>query len=96
LLHPADHPEVKPETIELLVRASAEFSDRAVMPEFGGKGGHPAIVPASLFSNILDFTKAGGLRQFWLDHADRCVRVQVEDPGVVFDIDTPSDYSGVQ
>ena len=34
----------------------------------------------------------GGLRQFWIDHADRCVRRKVDDPGVVFDLDTPGDY----
>ncbi|MEX2093532.1 MAG: NTP transferase domain-containing protein, partial [Pirellulales bacterium] len=34
LLHPADHPEVRRETIELLIRASAEQSNRAVMPEY--------------------------------------------------------------
>lgn len=92
LLHPADHPQVKRETIESLIRTAAEQPDRAVMPEYEGRGGHPAIVPAEMIPSILDFTDVGGLRQFWLDHADRCVRVAVLDPGVVFDIDTQSDY----
>jgi molybdenum cofactor cytidylyltransferase len=92
LLYPADHPNVEPETIEQLIRASAEFTGRAVMPEFAGKGGHPAIIPAGLVPNILDFSESGGLRQFWLDHANRCVRVPVEDAGVVLDMDTPADY----
>ena len=92
LLHLADHPEVKRETIESLVRASAQQPDRAVMPELDGRGGHPVVIPADLVSNILDFQDAGGLRQFWLENADRCVRLPLDDPGVLLDVDTPSDY----
>jgi CTP:molybdopterin cytidylyltransferase MocA len=92
LLHLADHPEVKRETIESLVRASAQQSDRAVMPQLDGRGGHPVVIPAGLVSNILEFQDAGGLRQFWLDHTNLCVRLPVDDPGVVLDVDTPSDY----
>jgi molybdenum cofactor cytidylyltransferase len=92
LLHLADHPAVKRDTLECLIRTSAEQPNRAVMPEFDGRGGHPVVIPAGLVSSILDFQAAGGLRQFWLDHAERCVRLPVDDPGVVLDIDTPSDY----
>jgi molybdenum cofactor cytidylyltransferase len=92
LLHPADHPCVKRETIEQLIRASAEHPDQAVMPDYDGRGGHPAIVPARLVPSILDFTSAGGLRQFWLDRPELCLRLPVDDPGVVFDVDTPADY----
>jgi len=92
LLHPADHPLVKLETIEQLIRASAEHADRAVMPEYAASGGHPAIVPAGLVPSILNFTAAGGLRQFWLDRPELCMRLPVDDAGVVVDVDTPSDY----
>ncbi len=59
LLHPADHPEVKRETIEFLLRAAAEQPGRAVMPEYEGQGGHPVVIPTSMVSSILDFAKAG-------------------------------------
>jgi CTP:molybdopterin cytidylyltransferase MocA len=92
LLHPADHPEVSRDTVESLVRTSAEQPDRAVMPEYEGQGGHPVVIPAEMVSSILDFADGGGLRQFWLNHADRCVRLSVDDRGVILDLDVPSDY----
>jgi molybdenum cofactor cytidylyltransferase len=92
LLHPADHPEVCRETIEFLIRASAEQAGRAVMPEHDGQGGHPVVIPAEMVYGILDFAGAGGLRQYWLDHPDACVRLPVDDPGVILDLDVPSDY----
>lgn len=95
LLHPADHPELKRDTIELLIRSSAEQTDRAVMPEYEGRGGHPTIIPAKMIPSILDFTDVGGLRKFWIDHADKCIRLRVSDSGVVRDIDTPDDYRSI-
>lgn len=92
LLHPADQPLVARETIEALVEASAAHPGRAVMPEYNGRGGHPVIIPAELVPRILAFTADGGLRQFWVEHAMQCMRIPVEDAGVVVDIDTPADY----
>jgi len=92
LLHPADHPDVKRETLDELVRAAAASPRSAIMPTCCSKGGHPVLIPAELVWNIAAYRGSGGLRQFWLDHADRCVRLPVEDPGVTRDIDTPADY----
>ena len=97
LLHPADHPQVRRETLDVLVATAAGAPGRAVMPEFDGQGGHPVLIPAALVREIISYDGTGGLRQFWLDHSQRCVRLPVDDQGVVIDIDLPSDYSlGVQ
>jgi molybdenum cofactor cytidylyltransferase len=94
LLHPADHPEVRRETLDLLIQMADEQPGRAVMPTFGGAGGHPALIAAELAVDIVSYEGSGGLRQFWIDNADRCVRHEVNDPGVIFDLDTPIDYQG--
>jgi molybdenum cofactor cytidylyltransferase len=94
LLHPADHPEVRRETLDLLIQIAAGQRGRAVMPTFGGAGGHPVLIAAELAVDIVAYEGPGGLRQFWIDHADRCVRQEIDDPGVVFDLDTPADHQG--
>ena len=94
LLHPADHPEVRRETIDLLIQLAAEQPGHAVMPTFGGAGGHPVLIAEELAVDIVSYEGPGGLRQFWIDRADRCIRREVDDPGVVFDLDTPADYEG--
>jgi molybdenum cofactor cytidylyltransferase len=92
ILHPADHPHLRPDTLRALTRTAARHRGCAVMPTFGNQGGHPVIVAAELVIPIVCCEGEGGLRQFWLDNAAKCVRLPVDDPGVVFDIDTPSDY----
>jgi molybdenum cofactor cytidylyltransferase len=92
LLQPADQPLVKRETIERLIGASAEQPARATMPEYGGRGGHPVVIPSELVPRILEFAAEGGLRQFWVENAANCLRIPVDDAGVVYDVDTPADY----
>lgn len=91
-IHLADHPFVRPDTARELFRAFDEAGDRAVMPEHLGRGGHPAIIPARVVDEILAWDGDGGLRAFWLAHANRCRRLPSNDPGTVRDIDTPEDY----
>ena len=92
LLHLADHPEVRLDTLEAITAKANAHLDQAVMPQFRGRGGHPVLIPPSVAKLICGYGGIGGLRQFWLDHPELCVRLPVDDPGVMFDIDTQSDY----
>jgi molybdenum cofactor cytidylyltransferase len=92
LLHPADHPKVRRETLDLLIQIAADYPGRAVMPTFGEAGGHPVLIAAELIIPIVSYEGSGGLRQFWIDYADQCIRVSVDDSGIVLDLDTQFDY----
>ncbi len=92
LLHPADHPFVPPAVIEALHRAARGHPGCAVMPEHRGRGGHPVLIPAELSAEILTWRGSGGLRSFWEANPHRCVRIAVDDPSIVFDIDTLEDF----
>lgn len=96
LLHPADHPSVCPATVEELINTWRAQPHCAVMPQFQGRGGHPVLIPASMIGPIRSFHRLGGLRQFWLDHPQRCIRVPVDDSATVFDLDYPGDYGAMQ
>ena len=89
LLHPADHPEVRVATLSVLIDTGAHYPDRAIIPEHDRRGGHPALIPTSLVTRLVAWSGEGGLRRYWQDHADQCIRVPVDDPSVVYDIDTP-------
>lgn len=92
LVQLSDHPEVRRDTLEAMIACSIAHAGQAVMPQFRSQGGHPVLIPADVARLILDCPQYGGLRQFWLDHPELCHRLAVDDPGVVFDVDTPSDY----
>lgn len=92
-LHPADHPEITPAVRSTLLAAVVETPDCAVMPEHGGRGGHPVWIPAAWIDRLLTLDDtSGGLRAVWERHAGEVQRVSVDDASAVLDLDTPEAY----
>ncbi|MCH7545783.1 MAG: nucleotidyltransferase family protein [Planctomycetes bacterium] len=92
LLHPADHPEVRPSTVMTLLEENRSHPQCVIIPEYRGRGGHPVLIPRSFVEDILAFTGSGGLRAFWTLHPAKCLRVSIDDPQTVLDLDTPEAY----
>ena len=88
LLQLGDHPELAGRTLDTLLATAGNKPGQAVVPTYHGKGGHPVVLPRSIAEQILTDDCSGGLRQFWLDRPELCQRIEVDDPGVVRDIDS--------
>jgi molybdenum cofactor cytidylyltransferase len=89
LLQLGDHPQVGAETLTTLFALASANPGRAILPEYQGKGGHPVLIPRTVIGEILSVECPGGLREYWLDHPDRCLRMAVLDASVICDIDQP-------
>lgn len=94
LLHPADHPFVARGTLDAVLGAG--WGEQAVAPRFQGKGGHPVLIPPGVRDTVLAFDGEGGLRRFWAERPGVRVFVDVSDPCVTLDLDTPEDYERVK
>ena len=90
LLHPADHPEVAPATLESLQKLAFEFPNLVLIPEYEGRGGHPTLIPHSIARRLLATECPQGLGKFWTTHPELCLRVSVDDARVVQDVDSAS------
>ncbi len=88
---PADHPAVTPATVRRLLRTLAAGAALAV-PTWRGRRGHPLAVAAATAPEIPQLDPGIGLRQLLDRHAATLVEVEVDDRGVVADLDTPEDY----
>lgn len=88
LLQPADHAEVSRETLDKLLAAAAVQSDRVIIPEVAGQGGHPALVPAIVVRGLVAADCPLGLGEYWKAHPELCVRIAVDDESVVRDLDS--------
>ncbi len=87
LLQLGDHPAVEESTLEKLFNVAVEHPNKAVMPTYEDHGGHPVLIPLAIAEKILATPCPDGLRGFWLDHPELCVRFEVNDPSVIRDID---------
>ncbi len=93
VLHPGDHPEVAAFTLSTLTDWSLQRPVQAVIPQFGNRGGHPALIPPAVAALLLETDCPQGLGEFWLVHPDLCVRLPVDDLTVLRDVDSPSDIA---
>ena len=89
---PVDHPRVRPETVARLREAFLGSDAPLALPVYEGKRGHPALFRQSLFAELTDPALEGGARTVVHTHLDAALLVEVDDPGVITDIDTPEAY----
>lgn len=87
-----DQPLVTPATLGRLLAAFAAEPDRWVAPVYRGQRGNPVITPSCWFDKIYALTGDSGPRAHLKDPAARLKLVEVDDEGVIFDVDRPEDY----
>ena len=89
---PADMPRVRAET---LIRLIAEWERQPagiLYPCHEGRRGHPPLIDRSYVPEILSEVSPGGLRSFLARHAEAARDIEVADPGILVDLDTPEEY----
>jgi molybdenum cofactor cytidylyltransferase len=87
-----DQPCVKRKTLHALFNAWKIARPRIVRPAYQSKYGHPILLDARGFDEILQLPRGATLRTYTSAHANDTVSVLVEDRGVLEDVDTPRDY----
>lgn len=91
-----DQPLVTTRTIEKLIKAFQDEPERWVAPVWHGQRGNPVITPVAWFDRIFALRGDIGPREHLKDPAANLKLVDVNDRGVVFDIDRPEDYERLQ
>ena len=97
---PVDLPAIAPETVlrvagELSAAAHSGAGTLLVIPRSGGRRGHPVGVRRELFSEFLALAPTAQAREAIHRHAGATVYVEVDDPGILRDIDSPADYQSL-
>ena len=63
-----------------------------VRPRYQDRNGHPVIFSRGVFDELRQANPELGAKAVLRAHQDELSNVQVDDPGVAADIDTPEDY----
>jgi molybdenum cofactor cytidylyltransferase len=86
-----DHPAVAPETIDALLCGSGGAALLRV-PRHRGRRGHPIWLSRELIPEFLALPEDGAARDVVRRHALHTEFLDVEDPGILADIDDPEAY----
>ncbi|HEX6137811.1 MAG TPA: nucleotidyltransferase family protein [Casimicrobiaceae bacterium] len=86
----ADMPWIAPVTIRAVVDALAAGADIAV-PAFDGERGHPVGFARRHYDALAVLRGDAGARALLRSHPHRVALLDVDDPGILRDVDTPAD-----
>jgi molybdenum cofactor cytidylyltransferase len=92
LFTPVDLPAVAPATVARLCAAFHKSAPPIVIPRHAGRRGHPVLCGGPLASEFLELPDDAQARDVIEAHAGDILYVEVDDAGVVTDIDHPEDY----
>jgi len=93
---PVDCPRVRPETTTRLASAFDASGAPLVLPLYQGRRGHPVLFGVELFEELLAAPLDVGARAVvWAHAADR-IEIEMDDAGVLDDLDTPAAVAALQ
>ena len=88
-----DHPAVRPATIDALLVEPCTALVR--VPRCHGHRGHPIWFSRELIAEFLALPETGAARDVVHSHAAQTEFLDVDDPGILADIDDPEAYRGL-
>ena len=93
LISLADHPLVSADTIRMLVESHLRRADMTVIPSYHRRRGHPCLFPIDVARRVFS---GMNLREIIAANPSGIQYVEVNDEGVVLDMDTEEDYRLMQ
>jgi molybdenum cofactor cytidylyltransferase len=87
-----DLPLIAPATVRILIEAFAAAHVPIARTSHRGRHGHPVIFGRQVFDELRRANPAVGAKSVVRAHAASVLDVEVDDEGVLRDIDTPEDY----
>lgn len=91
-----DQPLLRPKTIKTLLERAAASPEKVIIPQVQGKHGHPIVIPRTLFDAFLLAAEGKTAEQVLHEHASWVEYVEVDDPSVVTNINSPEDLVKLQ
>lgn len=92
LLLLGDQPLVTSAIVRAVVSAHRQGADRIILPVYGGRRGHPMVLPRVFWPEALTRHDDAGLRGLLRAHGDRVCEIAVDSADILTDMDTPEDY----
>lgn len=93
-----DRPAPNPQTIEQIKDAFLAAAETiwAVIPEYAGRHGHPIVVGREMMEAFLRAPAASSARDVEHAHQPHILYLQVADPAVAANVDTPEDFENLK
>jgi CTP:molybdopterin cytidylyltransferase MocA len=90
---PADIPLFKADTVRFLAEAMQNSNSHIIIPTYRHSSGHPIVMRSAAAKEILHGKNENGLKGAIAAYCGGAKDIlDVDDPGILYDSDTPDDY----
>jgi molybdenum cofactor cytidylyltransferase len=93
LVFQGDQPLILPSTTDKLIDAYLKSGKGIMMPVFANKKGHPLLIDSRFIDEVEQLDNNYGLRALAEKIPGEVSAIEVDDPGILRDFDTPEDYN---
>jgi molybdenum cofactor cytidylyltransferase len=92
-----DRPPASFTTLQMLCNAFAmrTYDKWAVVPQYGGKHGHPFLIGREMIEAFLKAASTANARDIEHQHQQHIEYIAVDDPAVTLNVDTPQEYAAL-
>ena len=87
----ADQPWISAGTLNRLIACHQERKPQIIIPTYRGFRGNPVLLDRSVFAEVQSLNGDVGCRAIFGDHTEGIVKLAVDDPGILLDIDSQDD-----
>jgi molybdenum cofactor cytidylyltransferase len=87
-----DHPLISADTVRALVMSFRRTGAPVVIPTFRNQRGHPVLIARALFSELLGLDPGEGANTVIRKYRTATQLVEVNDSGILLDVDDPETY----
>jgi molybdenum cofactor cytidylyltransferase len=87
-----DQPFIRPQTLNQIIAEYRRTRAQIIIPTCQGNRGNPVLLDRALFPEVMALEGDIGCRAIFPNHLEEIVKVEVEDAGILQDLDRPEDY----
>lgn len=87
-----DQPQVPEGSVRRVCEAFIEMKSTLIVPSYQMRRGHPWLVARPLWGELLEMNSPQSPRDFLNAHRAEIQYINMDDPNILADLDTPDDY----
>ena len=95
MLIPADHPVLSPQILDELITAWRTTTEDILIPQHGGKNGHPTFFRWTIADRLAEIPDDKGLNWLRTTAGISIRKLAVDSESILLDLDTPDDYQRI-
>lgn len=92
----ADQPFVSPATLDRMIEYHKRYRPQIVIPTYKGFRGNPVLLDRAVFAEVMNLRGDIGCRAIFGSHTEGIHKLEVDDAGILLDVDTLQDFHKLQ